>query len=260
MCVRTFNSENACYVTARLIKEARPGRAVLEDIVMKKLAILILISLSLTMTQALAKKGGKPGTDVPVTYTAELTSEGDVFAPVTLENLTAHSRGTALSGDFDISMSQLKTVDIFDDEGDPVLDDQGDPVGPVFIFNYHCPDLVSYGDVDFDVVAGNWGIAYIRQKDGPGHVYIVMRNLLVSSSSLLNEYRNPDFDFDLHGDVILIDDEDVLFPPEEGKPSVFYLTHYKLWAGVGGKGGFVCNSIGRPYIDPIVKLEITRNP
>jgi hypothetical protein len=221
---------------------------------MKPLKLIALISVAIlisTPSSAFAK--GKPPKDDPpvettATYTAKLISEDLVFASVTLENLTANSRGTTLSGDFDILMSQENPVQIVVDG--PVITD------PVYIFNYHCPALVESGPAVFKVVAGNWSINYIKQKEGAGHVYIVMRNLQVSSPPLLNDYRKPDFDFDLHGDVT----EGVLFPPEEGTPSVFYLTHYKLWAGVGGKGGFVCNSDGRPELLSDVWLEISVTP
>jgi len=222
---------------------------------MKPLKLIAIISVAtlISIPSLAFAKGGKPPKDDPpvettATYTAKLISEDFKSVPVTLENLTANSRGTTLSGDFDILMSQEHPVQIVVDG--PVITD------PVYIFNYHCPDLVSPEPAEFEVVAGNWSINYTRQKEGPGHVYMIMRNLQVSSPPLLNNYRNPDFDFDLHGDV----KEGVLFPPEEGTLSVFYLTHYKLWAGVGGKGGFVCNSDGRPELLSNVRLEISAIP
>jgi hypothetical protein len=214
---------------------------------------LLALSLPLAMSAgAWAKKGGKPLPDEVVTYTASLSSMNssgeEVFAPVTLDKLTADGRGTVLSADEDLLMAQLYPVEI--------LDDQGGSMGQHYVFNFHCPELVGSGPVGFKAVAGNWSINYIRQKRGPGHIYIVMRNLLVDSPPLLNVYDNPDFDFDLHGDA----DKHVAFlPTAEGVPSVFYLTEYKLWAGVAGQGGFVCNSDGRPGLNPTIKLVITRD-
>jgi hypothetical protein len=187
-----------------------------------------------------------PETGGSAQYTAVLSANAFEFAPITLDQLTANSRGTAVSGDFDIGMVQLAPVDLY-------LVDQEEPVES-YIFNYHCPTLVDWEPAGFGVVAGNWSINYIEQKKGPGHVYIVMRNLEVDDP-VSDEPVNADFDFDLHGDGM----EGIPFLPEEGDPpSEFYLTQYKLWAGVGGRGGFVCNSDGRPGLDPGIKLTITR--
>jgi len=188
-----------------------------------------------------------PETDVQAQYTAVLSSDAFAFAPDELEGLTANSRGTALSGDFAIEAAQVEPVTIY-------LGDQEEPVESSYIFNYHCSTLVGWGPAGFSVVAGNWSINYIEQKKGPGHVYIEMRNLEVIDL-VSGETVNADFDFDFHGDVI----GDTPFLPEEGSASTFYLTQYKLWAGVGGRNGFVCNSDGRPGLDPDITLTITRN-
>jgi len=191
-----------------------------------------------------------PETDGPAQYTAVLSSDDLAFEfdPFILRDLTANSRGTTLSGDFGIGMAQVKPVAIY-------LADQEEPVEDKYIFNYHCPDLVEFGAVLFNVVAGNWSINYIEQKKGPGHVYIVMRNLEVFDP-VSGEPVHADFDFDLHGDLI----GDMPFLPDQGDPaSEFFLTEYKLWAGVGGRGGFVCNSDGRPGLNPDITLTITRN-
>jgi hypothetical protein len=187
-----------------------------------------------------------PETDGPAQYTAVLTSDAFEFAPSKLEGLTANSRGTALSGDFAIGMAQVEPVAIY-------LVDQVAPVESSYIFNYHCKNLVDPGPAGFSVMAGNWSINYIEQKKGPGHVYIEMRNLEVFDPDS-GETVNANFDFDLHGDVSNIEQNP--FPPDD--VSVFHLTHYKLWAGVGGRGGFVCNSDGRPGLDPEITLTITR--
>jgi hypothetical protein len=81
-----------------------------------------------------------------------------------------------------------------------------------------------------------------------------MRNL-EAIDPYSSETVNADFDFDLHGDVSNIEQNP--FPPDD--VSVFHLTHCKPWAGVGGRGGFVCNSDGRPGLDPDITLTITRN-
>ena len=141
-------------------------------------------------------------------------------------------------------MSQVDPVLIYDESA--CLADENDPEAcpdeAVFIFNHHCPKLVGNKPVVFDVVAGNWGISHIGAKGTPGHVYIVTRNVEIIEPELLPQYSNADFDFDLHGDV----DPGVLFPPNDEYPqSRFQLTEYKLWAGVGGKEKYPCNSDGR---------------
>lgn len=197
-----------------------------------------------------------PDPDVTATYTVELIVGDFVFvtgdSTGELTGLTANSMGTALSGDFDITMSQVHPVEIYDGStcpGDSVL--VPCPSEGVFIFNYHCPELVDPGSVDFDVMAGNWSINHIGAKGTPGHVYIALRNL--KNISLLNSlYGKADFDFDLHGDVA---DGD-LFPPTDS--TVIALTEYKLWAGVGGREKILCNSDGQPSLLSDVKLKITR--
>jgi len=192
-----------------------------------------------------------PETDGSAKYTAELSTGAFEFASGVLMGLTANSRGTALSGDFDIGMAQLWEVGI-------LLDDPEGYEESVWVFNYHCPTLVSEGPVDFGVMAGNWSIDFVKQKGGSGHVYIEMRNLEINFPELPSQYLNADFDFDLHGDVSNIEQNP--FPPDDvDDVSVFHLTHYKLWAGVGGRGGFVCNSDGRPGLYPDITLTITRN-
>jgi hypothetical protein len=194
-------------------------------------------------------EGPTPGT---IMYTAELTTGSFVFAPVILTGLTANSRGTALSGDYDITMSQEGPVHIYDESACP----DGPvpcPSEAVYIFNYHCPELVSSGLVTFGVIAGNWGISHIGAKGTPGHVYIVMRNL-ENITNLDPAYSNADFDFDLHGDVA----EGDLFPPVVS--TEITLTEYKLWAGVGGRDKILCNSDGRPDLLSDIKLKITRVP
>ena len=188
-----------------------------------------------------------PETGGPALYTAVLSSDAFALEPIELRDLTANSRGTALSGDFDIAMAQVEPVAIY-------LTDQDESVGDFYIFNYHCPGLIGDEEVLFNVVSGNWSINYIEQKKGPGHVYMVMRNLEVIDPDT-GQPVNADFDFDLHGDV----SGDIPFLPEQGDASEFLLTQYKLWAGVGGRGGFVCNSDGRPGMEPHITLTISRD-
>ena len=76
---------------------------------------------------------------------------------------------------------------------------------------------------------------------------------LHSKTVILRDYKNADFDFDLHGDLY----EGDLFPPEES--TVIALTEYKLWAGVGGREKIVCNSDGQPLLLSDIKLKITRD-
>jgi len=196
-----------------------------------------------------------PDPDVTATYTAQLTGGYFVFETADgtgiLTGLTTNSRGTALSGDFDIKMSQVSPVYIYDESACP----DGPvpcPDDPVFVFNYHCPDFLEDPvPVTFYVAAGNWGIAHIGAKGTPGHVYIVTRNL--ENITLLNShYSKADFDFDLHGDV----DEGDLFPPET--TTEILLTEYKLWAGVGGREKILCNSDDRPALLSEIELVITR--
>jgi len=192
-----------------------------------------------------------PDPDVTATYTAQLIGGDFVFVTGELTGLTANSRGTALSGDFDIKVSQQSPVEIYDESACPD-DSVPCPSGEVFIFNYHCQKLVGYGPVDFDVMAGNWSINHIGAKGTPGHVYIALRNL--ENISLLNpRYSKADFDFDLHGDVA---DGDI-FPPTDS--TVIALTEYKLWAGVGGREKILCNSDGQPLLLSDIKLKITRD-
>lgn len=192
-----------------------------------------------------------PNPDVTATYTVQLIVGGFVFVTDELAGLTANSRGSTLSGDFDIRMSQESKVEIYDESACPGVSVPC-PAGGVFIFNYHCPELVNSGPVAFDIMAGNWSINHIGAKGTPGHVYIAMRNL--ENISLLNpRYKNADFDFDLHGDLY----EGDLFPPKES--TVIALTEYKLWAGVGGREKIVCNSDGQPLLLSDIKLKITRD-
>lgn len=191
-----------------------------------------------------------PNPDVTAKYTVELIGGNFVFATGVLTGLTANSSETSLSGDFDIRMSQENSVLIYDESVCP----DGPvpcPASPVFIFNYHCPELVISGPVAFGVMAGNWEINHIGAKGTPGHVYIVMRNL-ENITLLDSDYSKADFDFDLHGDV----DEGDLFPPQTS--TEITLTEYKLWAGVGGREKILCNSDGRPELLSEIKLKITR--
>jgi hypothetical protein len=198
-----------------------------------------------------------PEPEPGVVYTAELTDGDFVFAsgttdPLILEGLTANRKGTALSGPdtdelwMDISGSNKAAWDyIFNPDPDPSRD---------------CLQLVTEGSItSFNVAPGNWGISHIGAKGAPGHVYIVMRNLEIIIGPLLDEYSNAQFDFDLHGDVVLKKDGTFdLFPPEAcGNPSTFNLNEYVLWGGIGGQYKIVCSSGGRLPLTPPTTLEIS---
>jgi len=185
-----------------------------------------------------------PDPDPGVVYTAVLTAGDFVFVFGELENLTANSRGTALSGP--------------DTEPLYMMTRGSDETAWDYIFNpdpsRDCLQLVTDGHItSFGVAAGNWGISHIGAKGTPGHVYIVMRNLEIITAPLLDQYSNADFDFDLHGDV----DEDVLFPPAAGTDSFFTLDEYVLWGGVGGRYKIICNSDGRLPLTPPTTLKIS---
>jgi hypothetical protein len=194
-----------------------------------------------------------PDPDVTATYSAELIGGAFVFASESgaLTPLTANGKGTDLSGEFEITVSQVNPVEIYDEsaclEGAVPC-----PSGAVFVFNYHCPELVDDGVVTFDVAAGNWSIVYTGAKGTPGHVYLAMRNL-ENISTLKFGFSRADFDFDLHGDVAAGD----LFPPPPNGSTTIQFTEYKLWAGVGGKDKILCNSDGRPDLISDIWLKIT---
>lgn len=194
-----------------------------------------------------------PDQDVTAKYTAKLVGNFNFLPDAELTGLTANSRGTALTGNFDIEMSQSDRIEIYDEAACPDGPVPCPPEG-VFILHYHCPDLVDEGSVTFEVTAGNWEINHIGAKGTPGHVYIAMRNLK-NVSTLDPKYSNADFDFFIHGDV----NERDLFPPADD-PTTIQLTEYQLWAGIGGREKILCNSDGRPELISVVTLTITRDP
>jgi len=182
-----------------------------------------------------------PGGGPEPEYTAELTRGDFVFGGNSgiLENLTVDRKGTSLPGNQLLEMDPM--VDASLDEWDKIFQD--------------CSLLVTGEQITgFDVQASNWSINYTKSRRSSGNVYIAMRNLRIYPPPS-DDYTNVDFDFDLHGVVAL---GESFLPTESGGSIVHELTEYKLWAGAGGQGGFTCNSDGRPALENISYLKITR--
>jgi hypothetical protein len=180
-----------------------------------------------------------PGTDIPAEYTAELTVGGFEFGK--LKGLTANRKGMALPGNEPLEMEPAK----------PGGQDQWDTIFDA------CLSLVTDGQITgFQVLEGNWTINYTKSREGGGNIQITMRNLVIQPSTS-DEYDpdRVDFDFDLHGAVA---EGYPFLPDDEEYPTFFELDEYMLWAGVGGQGGFACNSDGRQRLIPSSTLVITR--
>jgi hypothetical protein len=176
---------------------------------------------------------------VPAEYTAELTTGDFVFGELT--GLTSNRKGTGLPGNGMLEMDPAKSGG--QDQWDTIFD--------------ACLSLVTDGQITgFQVSEGNWTINYTKSREGGGNIHITMRNLVIQpSTSVEYDPDRIDFDFDLHGAVA---EGYPFLPDKEDFPSVFILDEYMLWAGVGGQGGFTCNSDGRQSLNPYSTLEITR--
>lgn len=187
--------------------------------------------------------GPGPETDVPAEYSVKLALGDFVFVDdksvvTELNKLTTNRKGTSLPGNQMLKM-------------DPMVSDSQGVWDAIF---YDCT-LVIGGYIDgFDVQANKWSVNYTKERGTAGNVYLEMRDLQIYPLPTV-EYSNVDFDFDLHGAVA---PGETFLPEEIDNSIVHVLTEYKLWAGMGGQGGFTCNSDGRPALENNSYLQITR--
>jgi hypothetical protein len=205
------------------------GGPALEDTVVKKLTILIFMSLPLMMTPALAAKGGKPGSGngESAEYTAALISGGFEFEAV---DVTAQKKGNIFNNNSQLVMDR------------PVNSDQATWDG---VFDACMPaSLLSNPVSSVFVGAGDWEITNSGGKaagTAGSDVRIRFHNIMDGTA---------DIDFDLIGEL----DYDGQFLPAPGSSSVITLTLAKIYAA-DNENHLGCNS-GEFTLANSVSLEI----
>jgi hypothetical protein len=215
------------------IHEAMPGRAALEVTVVKKLTILILMSLLLTMTPALAAKGGKPGGGggKQAEYTAALISGGFEFDAV---DVTPQKKGNIFNNNSQLTMDR------------PDENNTADKTTWDGVFDACMPaSLLSNPVYTVFVGAGDWEIT----NSGGKAAGTAGSDVRIRFHNIIDE--TADIDFDLIGEL----DFDGQFLPEPGLPSVITLTQAKIYAA-DNENHQGCNSGEFNLIPHSVSLKI----
>jgi hypothetical protein len=199
----------------------------------KKLAILIVMSLLLMMTPALARKGGKPGGGggKPAEYTAALINGGFEFDAV---DVTPQKKGNIFNNNSQLTMYR---------PGDSAAADQTTWDG---VFDACMPaSLLSNPVSSIFVGAGDWEIT----NSGGKTAGTAGSDVRIRFHNIIDE--TADIDFDLIGEL----DFDGQFLPAPGSSSVITLDQAKIYAA-DNENHLGCNSGKFDLVPHSVSLKI----